>query len=70
MNLQMSKSETLTLIKDSDKVSYRLTQQPKGMGKKWLAEKLGISRPTLDLKLATNNFNDSERGILRKEGLL
>ena len=44
------------------KVEFALKEQ--GRKKIWLAEKLGISRPTLDAKLKDNTFTINEIVIL------
>ena len=44
-----------------DKIAYRLIGQ---QSKLWLADKLGISRPTLDTRLSTGNWKKSEIQML------
>lgn len=44
-----------------ENIAYRLIGQN---SKIWLAEKLGISRPTLDLRLKSGNWKKSEIQVL------
>jgi hypothetical protein len=44
-----------------ENIAYRLIGQ---QSKSWLAEKLGISRPTLDIRLNSGNWKKSEIQML------
>lgn len=63
-------SRTIELIKTSDKVLFALSKRPKDQGKKWLAQELNISRPTLDAKLSSNCFSVGEIARMASLGLL
>ena len=56
------------MIKTSDKIILKLAKDSK-FTKKILAEKLGISRPTLDQKLKDNTFSVGDLLILKAWGI-
>jgi len=55
-------------MKTSDKLRLAITDQ--GRKKNWIAEQLGISRPTLDARLRDNSFTDAEINRLDELQLL
>lgn len=55
-------------LKTADKVIFALKDQ--GRKKTWLAEQLGISRPTLDNRLKDNTFAIGEIMKLQELGIL
>lgn len=61
-------SEIKEPIKTSDKVKFALSNQ--GRKKTWLADQLGISRPTLDNRLKDNSFLIGEIMKLQELGIL
>ena len=50
----------------------KLQESIKSQGRKktWIAEQLGISRPTLDRKLNDNSFTSEEKAQLRELQLI
>jgi len=60
--------EIKEILKTSDKIRFALKDQ--GRKKIWLAEQLGISRPTLDNRLKDNSFLIGEIMRLQEIGIL
>lgn len=61
-------SEIKERLKTSDRVRFALRNQ--GRKKTWLAEQLGISRPTLDNRLKDNSFLIGEVLKLQELGII
>jgi DNA-binding transcriptional regulator LsrR (DeoR family) len=51
-------------------IRVRRAMKKRGMKKKYLAEQLDMSRPTLNTKLEHGGFNRRHIALLRKERLL
>lgn len=51
-------------MKTSDKLTKTIKDQ--GRKKTWIAEQLGISRPTLDARIKDNSFTDMEINRLQE----
>lgn len=54
----------------TNSIKLQISIKEQGRKKSWIADQLGISRPTLDKRMEGNNFTDAEINRLQELQLL